>query len=80
MENEVPEVQIAINISFKESIEKVTANCKIIYGYLFTNNCVKNEDKAKEMSFAVGLQVTNFKGQSVQIINKLIQGQANTVT
>jgi len=80
MENEAPEVKIKINISFKGSIEKVAADCKITYGYLFTNNCVKNEDKAGEMSFAVGLQVTSFKGKSVQIINKLIQGQANTVT
>jgi len=80
MENEAPEVKIVINISSKESIEKVAADCKITYGYLFTDNCVKNEDKAGEMSFAVGLQVTSFKGKSVQSINKLIQGQANTVT
>ena len=73
MENEAPEVQIAINIPSKESIEKIMADCKITY-------IAKNVDKVKEMSSAVGLQVNSFKGRSVQILNKIIQGQAIPVT
>jgi len=73
MENEAREVELAINIPSKESIEKIMADCKITY-------IAKNEDKVKEMSSAVGLQVNSFKGRSVQILNKIIQGQAIPVT
>jgi len=73
MENKAREVELAVNIPSKESIEKIVADCKITY-------ITKNEDKVKEMSFAVGLQVNSFKGRGVQILNKIIQGQAITIT
>ena len=65
-EDERKEVEISIKIPFKEGIEKIIASCKLTY-------IAKNEDKAKEMSFAVGLQVENFKGESVQIIKRLME-------
>ena len=71
-ENDSQEVEVSIKIPFKEGIEKIVADCNLAY-------IAKNEDKAKEMSFAVGLQVNNFKGKSVEIINRLFLGQAIAV-
>jgi len=68
-EDEGQDAEISINIPFKEGIEKIMANCKLVY-------VAKNEDAKGESTFAVGLQVNNFKGKSVQIINRLILGQA----
>ena len=63
------DAEISINIPFKEGIEKIMANCKLAY-------TAKNKDAEGKSTFAVGLQVNNFKGKSVQIINRLILGQA----
>ena len=68
-EDEGQDAEISINIPFKEGIEKIMANCKLAY-------TAKNEDAEGGSTFAIGLQVNNFKGKSVQTINRLILGQA----
>jgi len=65
-EDDRQDAEILINIPFKEGIEKILVSCKLIY-------IANDEDAEGENTFAVGLHVENFKGQSVRIINRLIE-------
>jgi purine/pyrimidine-nucleoside phosphorylase len=62
------EVEITIKVKSAKKIEKVIADCRIVY-------IAKNDDIKGENSFVIGLQIIHFKGKSLAIIKQLIKKQ-----
>jgi len=61
------DVKISAILPFKNKVGRIMAHCKLKYVAL-------TETSNPEYAYAIGLQVTEYKGKSFQIIKELIDG------
>lgn len=66
-DDDTKEVEIAIKIQSKDKVEKIIADCRLVYIAI-------NEDAEGKDSHVVGLQVKVFKGKSLEVIKRLVKG------
>ncbi|MFT5426524.1 MAG: hypothetical protein ACI9ZT_001465 [Gammaproteobacteria bacterium] len=65
-DDDTNEVEISIKIKFKEKVDNIIADCRMVY-------VAKHDEISGKESFFVGLQVIDFKGKSLDVIKRLIK-------
>jgi len=63
------DVKISLILPLKNKLEKIKVNCKLKY-------VAVTKDSNPEYAYAIGLQITDYKGKSFQIIKEILDGLA----
>jgi len=66
-DDDTNEVEITIKIQSKNKVEKIIADCRLVYIAI-------SDDAEGKDSHVVGLQVSVFKDESLEIIKRLMKG------
>jgi len=63
------DVKISLILPIKNKLKKIMVNCKLKY-------VAVTKDSRPEYAYAIGLQITDYKGKSFQIIKEILDGLA----
>jgi hypothetical protein len=63
------DVKISLILPIKNKLKKIVVNCKLKY-------VAVTKDSRPEYAYAIGLQITDYKGKSFQIIKEILDGLA----